>query len=278
MTVGAPPDAYNQLGQGWGQPPCRPDRLEASAYAPFRTMVRNALGHAGGVRIDHIIGLFRLWWVPEGMGPAQGTYVRYDHEAMVGILALEAQRAGAVVIGEDLGTVEAWTRGYLAERGILGTSVLWFEEDDQGNPVPAEQWRALTMASVNTHDLPPTAGYLTKAHVALRARLGLLTEPLERENELADQELERWRAYLESRGALDPSVVDPVERMVLGLYKVLTWTPRACSMPPWSTRWAMRASRTSPAPSTSTRIGGCRCAGQTASPCCWRTSTPWNAR
>ncbi|MCT3016658.1 4-alpha-glucanotransferase, partial [Propionibacterium freudenreichii] len=168
MTVGAPPDAYNQLGQGWGQPPCRPDRLEASAYAPFRTMVRNALGHAGGVRIDHIIGLFRLWWVPEGMGPAQGTYVRYDHEAMVGILALEAQRAGAVVIGEDLGTVEAWTRGYLAERGILGTSVLWFEEDDQGNPVPAEQWRALTMASVNTHDLPPTAGYLTKAHVALR--------------------------------------------------------------------------------------------------------------
>lgn len=225
MTVGAPPDAYNQLGQGWGQPPWRPDRLEASAYAPFRTMVRNALGHAGGVRIDHIIGLFRLWWVPEGMGPAQGTYVRYDHEAMVGILALEAQRAGAVVIGEDLGTVEAWTRGYLAERGILGTSVLWFEEDDQGNPVPAEQWRALTMASVNTHDLPPTAGYLTKAHVALRARLGLLTEPLERENELADQELERWRAYLESRGALDPSVVDPVERMVLGLYKVLTWTP-----------------------------------------------------
>lgn len=225
MSVGAPPDAYNQLGQSWGQPPWRPDRLEESAYAPFRTMVRNALLHAGGMRIDHIIGLFRLWWVPQGLGPAQGTYVRYDHEALIGILALEAQRAGAIVIGEDLGTVEPWTRRYLAERGVLGTSVLWFEEDEQGNPMPPERWRGLTMASVNTHDLPPTAGYLAKAHVALRARLGLLTEPLARENELADQELERWRDYLDSRGALDSGVADPIERMVLGLYKVLTWTP-----------------------------------------------------
>lgn len=225
MSVGAPPDAYNQLGQDWGQPPWRPDRLEASAYAPFRNMVRNALRHAGGLRMDHTIGLFRLWWVPAGAGPAQGAYMRYDHRAMVGILALEALRAGAVIIGEDLGTVEPWAREYLAQRGILGTSVLWFEEDEQGNPVPAEYWRAAAMASVTTHDLPPTAGYLTKSHVQLRAELGLLTEPLEQENELADQELSRWHAVLEASGDLDPAVTDPVEQMVLGLYRVLRRTP-----------------------------------------------------
>ena len=90
------------------------------------------LRHAGGVRVDHIIGLFRLWWIPAGNAPTQGTYVRYDHEAMVGILALEADRARALVVGEDLGTVEPWVRDYLRERGILGTSILWFEFEFHG--------------------------------------------------------------------------------------------------------------------------------------------------
>jgi 4-alpha-glucanotransferase len=92
-------------------------------------MIRTVLRHAGGIRVDHMIGLFRLWWVPNGLGPDEGTYVRYDHEAMVGILALEAERAGAVVVGEDLGNVEPWVRRYLTERGILGTSILWWEKD-----------------------------------------------------------------------------------------------------------------------------------------------------
>ncbi len=92
-------------------------------------MVAAALRNAGGLRVDHVIGLFRLWWIPKGAGPTAGTYVRYDHEAMIGILALEAHRADAVVVGEDLGTVEPWVRTYLAERGILGTSILWFEMD-----------------------------------------------------------------------------------------------------------------------------------------------------
>ena len=86
-------------------------------------MVSGVLRHSGGIRVDHIIGLFRLWWVPEGLSPKEGTYVRYDHQALIGILALEAQRAGALVIGEDLGTVEPWVREYLTRRGILGTSV-----------------------------------------------------------------------------------------------------------------------------------------------------------
>ena len=107
---GAPPDAFNQQGQDWSQPPWRPDRLAELGYAPYRDMLRTVLRHAGGLRIDHVIGLFRLWWVPNGRRPTEGTYVRYDHEALIGILALEAHRAGAVVIGEDLGTVEPWVR------------------------------------------------------------------------------------------------------------------------------------------------------------------------
>ena len=224
MSVGAPPDAYNQLGQDWGQPPWRPDRLEELAYAPFRTMVRNALRHAGGMRIDHIIGMFRLWWVPAGGGPREGTYVRYDHEALIGIIALEAYRAQAVVIGEDLGTVEPWVREYLTGRGILGTSVLWFEEEN-GAPRAVESWRECAMASVNTHDLPPTAGYLDKSHVRLRHDLGLLTESLEEEERAAEEEQERWMAYLRAAGALDEAMADVTEAKVLGLYRMLARTP-----------------------------------------------------
>ena len=145
-------------------------------------MVLTILRHAGGIRVDHVIGLFRLWWIPEGAGPTKGTYVRYDHEAMVGILALEAHRAGAVVVGEDLGTVEPWVRDYLRERGILGTSILWFEFDfdGDGSPLARSKWREYCLASVTTHDLPPTAGYLAGDHVRLRDRLGVLTRPLSR--------------------------------------------------------------------------------------------------
>src|SRR5690606_13065536 len=127
---------------------------------PFRAMVAATMRSSGGVRIDHILGLFRLWWVPQCLGPRHGTYVRNNHEALVGILALEAHRAQAMVVGEDLGSVEPWVRGYLAERGILGTSVLWFEYDDNGGPLAARRWREYCMASVTTHDLPPTLAYL----------------------------------------------------------------------------------------------------------------------
>ena len=150
------------------------------AYRPFRELVSTVLRHAGGIRVDHIIGLFRLWWIPTGAAPTAGTYVRYDHEAMIGILALEAYRAQALVVGEDLGTVEPWVRSYLRDRGILGTSILWFEfeHDAGGAPLRPEWWREYCLASVTTHDLPPTAGYLAGDHVRLRHQLGLLTRPL----------------------------------------------------------------------------------------------------
>jgi len=229
VQVGAPPDAYNQLGQLWTQPPWRPDRLADLEFMPFRQMVRGALRHAGGVRIDHILGLFRLWWVPEGRPPNEGCYVRYDHEALVGILALEALRAGAFVIGEDLGTVEPWVRHYLARRGILGTSVLWFEYDDHGNPLPPERWRSCCLASVTTHDLPPTAGFLALDHVRLRHALGLLTEPLEVELESAGAEQRWWLDYLDAQGfvreSIDGAAIDPVEATVLALHRALVASP-----------------------------------------------------
>ena len=114
-------------------------------------MVNAVLRHAGGVRVDHIIGLFRLWWIPKGAPPTEGTYVRYDHEAMIGILALEAHRAEAVVVGEDLGTVEPWVRDYLAQRGLLGTSILWFELDRDGDGGPLQAQRLARILPVLGH-------------------------------------------------------------------------------------------------------------------------------
>jgi 4-alpha-glucanotransferase len=232
IEVGAPPDAFNQMGQDWSQPPWRPDRLAELGYAPFRELISTILRHAGGVRIDHIIGLFRLWWVPEGKTPVEGTYVHYDHEAMIGILALEAQRAGAVVVGEDLGVVEPSARKYLKSRGILGTSILWFERDEDGLPLAAERWRELCLASVTTHDLPPTAGYLAGEHVRLRHDLGLLTRSYD--EELASDQAERdsWLAELQSRGLLperEPGAESDgtldVEETVLALHRYLTLSP-----------------------------------------------------
>ncbi|MGN6524659.1 MAG: 4-alpha-glucanotransferase [Actinomycetes bacterium] len=223
VTVGAPPDAFNQQGQDWSQPPWRPDRLAETGYAPYRDMLRTVLRHAGGIRVDHVVGLFRLWWVPAGRPASEGTYVRYDHEALVGILALEAARAGAVVVGEDLGTVEPWARDYLRERGLLGTSVLWFERDGEGRPLSPDRWRELCLATVTTHDLPPTAGYLAGEHVELRANLGLLERSVEEEREVDAREREDWLRLLREQGLLDDGAGE--EQTVAALHAMLRRAP-----------------------------------------------------
>ncbi|MEU1618224.1 4-alpha-glucanotransferase [Streptomyces sp. NPDC005722] len=231
MSVGAPPDAFNAHGQDWGLPPWRPDALAATGYAPYRDLLRNVLRHAGGLRIDHVMGLFRLWWVPEGEPPTQGAYVRYDAEAMLGVLALEARRAGAVVIGEDLGTVEPGVREELADRGILGTSVLWFERDWEGargsahaRPLPPSAWRADALATVTTHDLPTTTARLTGEHVGLRHRLGLLTRPLEVEQAEDAVEVAEWLALLGRLGMLPEGTRDE-EAVVKAVHRFLARTP-----------------------------------------------------
>jgi len=155
VTVGAPPDALNSLGQDWGSPPLVPWRLRAADYEPFIQSVRATIAGAGGLRIDHVMGLFRLWWIPEGAGATEGAYVRYPSDDLLDIVALESHRARAVVVGEDLGTVEPGVPEALAERGILSYKVLWFEEDDPS------AWPVGALATVTTHDLPTVAGLWT---------------------------------------------------------------------------------------------------------------------
>jgi 4-alpha-glucanotransferase len=166
-AIGAPPDRYVKRGQDWGLPPFIPHRLRALAYEPFVQTIRAALRHAGGLRIDHVMGLFRLFWVPGGCAPAEGGYVRYPADDLLAIVALESHRAGAFVVGEDLGTVEGGVRERLAEHAILSYRVMWFESD-----LPA-RYPSLAMAAITTHDLPTIAGLWTGADVAEQKELGL---------------------------------------------------------------------------------------------------------
>ncbi|MFE6894946.1 4-alpha-glucanotransferase [Streptomyces sp. NPDC057694] len=223
MSVGAPPDAFNARGQDWGLPPWRPDRLAETGYAPFRALLHDLMRHAGAVRIDHVMGLFRLWWIPEGEAPTGGCYVHYDAEAMLAVLLLEASRTGTYVIGEDLGTVEPGVRETLHARGVLGTSVLWFERDwdaPGAPPVPAERWRTDCVATATTHDLPSTAARLTGDDVRLRERLGLSTAtPAEAAAEVAE-----WLGLFARLGLLAGAPGDE-EESVRAVHRFLLRTP-----------------------------------------------------
>jgi 4-alpha-glucanotransferase len=225
LSVGAPPDEFNQRGQDWTQPPWHPQRLAAAGYRPLAALFGAALRHAGGLRVDHVMGLTRLWCVPTGMPPDCGAYLRLDHHASVAALTGEAARAGALAIGEDLGTVESWLRSYLADSGILGTSLLWFAREDDGTPLRPQHWRQSCMATVGTHDLPPVSGFLTGEQVTVRARLGLLKVPEEAERKSAVLTLSRWRDMLVREGLIgvgsDP---DPAE-FTVALYAYLARTP-----------------------------------------------------
>jgi 4-alpha-glucanotransferase len=221
-TVGAPPDSFNQQGQDWGLPPWRPDRLRELGYAPYRDVVRGVLRHAGGLRIDHVMGLFRLWWVPAGASAAEGTYVSYDADAMLGVLALEATRAGALVVGEDLGTVEDRVHEALDATGVLGSAVLWFERDeDSGAFLPPGRWRPLALGTVTTHDLPTAAGLLAEEQVRVRAELGQLGHSVEQERKRARAERDALFEMLTGTGLLERYDGDAV----LAMHGVLAAAP-----------------------------------------------------
>lgn len=166
VTVGAPPDPFQAAGQDWGLPPWDPWRLRAAGYQPFIDTLRAAFRHGAGLRLDHVMGLFRLFWIPPGAGPEGGAYVRYPHRDLLAILALESSRAGAYVVGEDLGTVEPGVRDELARRRVLSYRLMLFEERP-----PAEYPRD-AMAAFSTHDLPTLAGLLGEpGFEELKARL-----------------------------------------------------------------------------------------------------------
>ena len=226
--IGAPPDLFNQQGQDWGMPPWHPQHLAAHGYRPFRDMLRGVLRHAGGIRVDHVLGMFRLWWIPEGAGAPGGTYVKYDADALLGIIALEAERVGAVVIGEDLGTVPPEVRATLADRGLLGNSVLWFEREEVepgeiGPLQPPDKWREAALASVTTHDLPTALGWVRGEHLRLRAEMNLVTDPAADESNWQSERAELL-ALLVDTGLLD-SVDAPPEAVVRALHQFIARTP-----------------------------------------------------
>jgi 4-alpha-glucanotransferase len=209
-SVGAPPDRFNHRGQDWGLPPFVPHRLRERRYEPIAATLRAAFRHGGGLRIDHVMGLFRLFWVPRGCEPANGAYVRYPAEELLAIIALESQRAGAFVVGEDLGTVERGVRERLREAGVLSTRVLWFETD------APEHWPELALATATTHDLPTVAGVWTGSDVAAQRSLGL--EP----NVEASAECRRRLAWMS--GVAEGG---PVDRVIEGTYRTLAAAPSA---------------------------------------------------
>lgn len=219
MSVGAPPDMYNQLGQDWTQPPMNPRYMATHDWEPLRGIIHRALANCGALRIDHVMGLIRLWWIPRGADPNEGTYVRYNHEATVGIMLLEAARAHAVVVGEDLGTVEDWVRDYLRDRGILGTSVLWFERNGSDFR-PPEQYREMCMAAVNTHDLPPTLGFLRAVHLEVQDRLGILPQPLEEAKNTLYDDVAKLVEQLRNMGLLENDYPTESE-LILALHRFI---------------------------------------------------------
>jgi len=230
ISVGAPPDEFNQRGQDWTLPPWHPGHLAAQAGRPLGELIAATTRDAGGVRLDHVMGLARLWWIPAGMPPGQGTYVRYDHELLGGVVAAEVARAGALAIGEDLGTVEPWLHEFLAARRVLGTSMLWFERRADGTPRRPGGWRRGCLATVGTHDMPPAAAFLTGDQVTIRAELGLLTQPEAQERAAAQADARRWLAMLAHEGLLAGSVLagsgrPSPEEFTIALYGYLTRTP-----------------------------------------------------
>ena len=206
--VGAPPDTFNPAGQDWGLPPFVPWKARAAGYDPFIATMRANLAHCGGLRIDHVMGLFRLYWIPPGGGPRDGAYVRYPAQDLLDLLALEAERAGAFIVGEDLGTVEDEVRDELTDRGVLSYRLVWFEEG--APPTYPEQ----ALASVTTHDLPTIAGVWTGADLADRRRLG-------RAGDGSDEELFRSRIK-QATGLSDDA---PVDEVVVETHRALAGAP-----------------------------------------------------
>lgn len=208
VSIGAPPDPFNESGQEWGLPPFIPHKLRAVGYEPLAHTIRSAMCHSAGLRIDHVMGLFRLFWIPAGELPQHGTYVRYNAEEMLAILALESARAKAFVVGEDLGTVEPGVREKLEQFRVLSYRVLWFEDD------PPAQYPELSLASISTHDLPTIVGVWSGADLEEQRRAGV---------KASAEGMETQRKQLQNIAGVAESA--PVEEVIVKAHQALAQAP-----------------------------------------------------
>jgi len=211
-SVGAPPDEFNPNGQNWGLPPLRPDRLRASGYRLFIETLRENMRDAGALRIDHVMGLMRLFWIPPGTGAAEGTYVGYALEEMLAIVALESERQRCMVIGEDLGTVAEEMRAVLARYEVLSYRLLYFERGAGGAFKPSAEYPRDALVAVSTHDLATLAGWWAGRDLRLRLELGLFPDEGVYEKQLAERAQERVRLMLalQHAGLLPPALAPDV--------------------------------------------------------------------
>ena len=211
--IGAPPDDFNLMGQNWGLPPTVPERLRAARYAPFIATLRANMRYSGALRIDHVMGLARLFWVPAGGAPVDGAYVHYPFADLLGIVALESQRNRCLVIGEDLGTVPDEVRAALQAAGVLSYRLLYFERNAAGDFKAPAEYPKQALAAVSTHDLPTLAGWWSGRDIAMRAECGLLPTQDVRDAQVLGRAQDRARLLLalEREGLLpDDATVNPI--------------------------------------------------------------------
>ncbi|WP_028223847.1 4-alpha-glucanotransferase [Paraburkholderia ferrariae] len=218
VSVGAPPDIFNQAGQSWGLTTFSPRAMHNSGFRAFIDMLRAAFVHAGGVRIDHILGLRRLWLVPEGESAKHGAYLRYPFEDLVRLIALESWRHRAIVIGEDLGTVPPGLRERLASHALYGIRVLWFERDGNAFLAPP-RWDTNGIATTTTHDLPTVAGWWRGLDIDWRHRIGQTLPRADGRDPIALAHAERdvdrralWQALQQAGFAPHDEALPPPER------------------------------------------------------------------
>lgn len=225
-TLGAPPDDYARQGQDWQLPPVLPGRLAEAGYAWFSRLLRAAFAHAGALRIDHVLGFQRQWWIPNGRPASAGAYVRFPVRDLLGILALESRRHRALVIGEDLGTLPRSLPSLLARHGILSSRVLLFERGARGSFKAARRWSPRALATANTHDLPSLAAFWSGRDLELRRALGVIADDGELARAREWREAER-RALLERlRAELGPLPARPsAPELCAAVYAFLCRTP-----------------------------------------------------
>ncbi|HEY3846435.1 MAG TPA: 4-alpha-glucanotransferase, partial [Acetobacteraceae bacterium] len=199
VTIGAPPDLFNPRGQDWGLTGFSPRALEEGGFVPFIATLRAALRHTRGLRIDHAMGLSRLWLVPEGADPADGAYLAYPLVDLLRLLALESARHDAIVVGEDLGTVPDGFRETLRQDGVHGMRVLWFERGENNSFARPEAWDPAALAMTTTHDLPTVAGWWHGTDIATRAECGRLGAEVTAADALAERDGDRaalWQRFV----------------------------------------------------------------------------------